>query len=118
MCGWRVERLAMMIPTAMISVRHVAIVLAVGALLWLWFDRQEAWETVAERDAVIALHNAQAEAQKAEAERKAHAWADAKRKADNGAVSLRKRVAWLQGQAPKGCEDASELIHAYRTQNK
>ena len=115
MCGWHVERLAMMIPS-MISVRHVVIVLAVGAILWLWFDRQEAWETVAERDAVIALHNAQAEAQKAEAERKAKAWADAKRKADNEAQSLRKRVAWLQGQAPKGCEDAASLIKAYRTQ--
>lgn len=108
----------MMIPISMISVRHVAIVLAVGALLWLWFDRQEAWETVAERDTVIALHNSQAAVHKAEAERKAKAWADAKRKADNEAVSLRKRVAWLQGQAPKGCEDATALIQSYRTQQK
>jgi len=56
----------------------------------------------------------QADMAAADAARKAAAYAEAKRKADNEAKHLQARIAWLQKQTPKGCEDAARIIHEYR----
>ena len=96
-------------PIEAIKVAALGFVLVYG---WhVWDSRQDALDKVASLEAQI---QAQADMAAADAERKAAADAEAKRKADNEAAHLRGRVAWLQKQTPKGCEDAARIIHEYR----
>ena len=96
-------------PIEAIKVAALGFVLVYG---WhVWDSRQDALDKVASLEAQI---QAQADMAAADAERKAAAYAKAKRKADNEAAHLRGRVAWLQKQTPKGCEDAARIIHEYR----
>ena len=96
-------------PIEAIKVAALGFVLVYG---WhVWDSRQDALDKVASLEAQI---QAQADMAAADAERKAAAYAEAKRKADNEAAHLRGRVAWLQKQTPKGCEDAARIIHEYR----
>ena len=90
-------------------------VAALGFMLvygwYVWDSRQDALERVTLLEAQI---QAQADMAAADEARKAAAYAEAKRKADNEAQHLQARVAWLQKQTPKGCEDAARIIHEYR----
>ncbi len=90
-------------------------VAAIGFMLvygwYVWDSRQDALERVTLLEAQIQV---QADMAAADAARKAAAYAEAKRKADNEARHLQARVAWLQKQTPKGCEDAARIIHEYR----
>lgn len=90
-------------------------VAVIGFLLvygwYIWDSRQDA---LAEVVALKAQIQAQADLAAADAARKAAAYAEAKRKADNEAAHLRGRVEWLRKQTPKGCEDAARLIDEYR----
>lgn len=90
-------------------------VAALGFMLvygwYVWDSRQDA---LAEVGRLTAQIQAQADMAADDAARKAAAYAEAKRKADNEAQHLQARVAWLQKQTPKGCEDAARIIHEYR----
>ena len=96
-------------PIEMLKVAAIGFVLVYG--WYVWDSRQDALERVTLREAQI---QAQADMAAADAARKAAAYAEAKRKADNEAKHLQARVAWLQKQTPKGCEDAARIIHEYR----
>lgn len=101
-----------MIRLSPIEVLKVALI---GFLLvygwYIWESRKDA---LAEVVALKAQIKAQADLAAADAARKAAAYAEAKRKADNEAAHLRGRVEWLRKQTPKGCEDAARLIDEYR----
>ena len=90
-------------------------VAAIGFLIvygwYIWDSRQDARAEVGRLTAQI---QAQADMAAADEARKAAAYAEAKRKADNEAAHLRGRVEWLRKQTPKGCADAAELIQEYR----
>lgn len=99
-------------------IQAVKVLLTTAALAfvtWLWWDRGHAHEIIKQQQALIAAHEAAGLAQKAEAERKSAAYTEAKRKSDNDAKHLLGRIAWLQKQTPKGCDDAAQIIHEYRT---
>ena len=90
----------------------LAAILAVLAYGWyIWDSRADA---LAEVGRLTAQIQAQADLAAADEARKAAAYAEAKRKADNEAAHLRGRVEWLRKQTPKGCADAAELIQEYR----
>jgi len=78
---------------------------------YVWDSRQDALERVTVLEAQIQV---QADMAAADSARKAAAYAEAKRKADNEAKHLQARIAWLQKQTPKGCADAARIIHEYR----
>jgi len=96
-------------PVEALKVAVIGFVLVYG--WYVWDSRQDALDKVASLEAQI---QAQADMAAADAARKAAAYAEAKRKADNEAKHLQARVAWLQKQTPKGCEDAARIIHEYR----
>ena len=96
-------------PVEALKVAAIGFVLVYG--WYVWDSRQDALERVASLEAQIQV---QADMAAADAARKAAAYAEAKRKADNEARHLQARVAWLQKQTPKGCEDAARIIHEYR----
>lgn len=96
-------------PVEMLKVAVIGFVLVYG--WYIWDSRQDA---LAEVVALKAQIQAQADLAAADAARKAAAYAEAKRKADNEAAHLRGRVEWLRKQTPKGCEDAARLIDEYR----
>ena len=96
-------------PVEALKVAVIGFVLVYG--WYIWDSRQDALERVTVLEAQI---QAQADMAAADAARKAAAYAEAKRKADNEARHLQARVAWLQKQTPKGCEDAARIIHEYR----
>lgn len=90
-------------------------VLLIGGLLiysaYIWESRKDALARVEQLEAQI---KAQADIAAQDAARKQAAYAEAKRKADNEALDLRRRVEWLRKQTPKGCADAAALIEEYR----
>jgi hypothetical protein len=96
-------------PVEALKVAAIGFVLVYG--WYIWDSRQDALERVTLLEARI---QAQADMAAADAARKASAYAEAKRKADNEAKHLQARVAWLQKQTPKGCADAARIIHEYR----
>lgn len=96
-------------PVEALKVAVIGFVLVYG--WYIWDSRQDALERVTVLEAQIQV---QADMAAADAARKAAAYAEAKRKADNEAKHLQARVAWLQKQTPKGCEDAARIIHEYR----
>ena len=96
-------------PVEALKVAAIGFVLVYG--WYVWDSRQDALERVTVLEAQI---QAQADMAAADAARKAAAYAEAKRKADNEAKHLQARVAWLQKQTPKGCADAARIIHEYR----
>jgi len=96
-------------PIEALKVAAIGFVLVYG--WYVWDSRQDALERVASLEAQIQV---QADMAAADAARKAAAYAEAKRKADNEAAHLRGRVEWLRKQTPKGCEDAARLIDEYR----
>jgi len=95
-----------------IEALNVAVIVFVLVYGWyIWDSRQDA---LAEVGRLTAQIQAQADLAAADEARKAAAYSEAKRKADNEAAHLRGRIAWLQKQTPKGCEDAARLIDEYR----
>jgi hypothetical protein len=96
-------------PIEALKVAVIGFVLVYG--WYIWDSRQDALERVTVLEAQI---KAQADIAAQDAARKQAAYAEAKRKADNEAQHLQARVAWLQKQTPKGCEDAARIIHEYR----
>jgi aminoglycoside phosphotransferase (APT) family kinase protein len=96
-------------PVEALKVAVIGFVLVYG--WYIWDSRQDALAKVVQLEDKIKL---QADMAAADAARKAAAYAEAKRKADNEAKHLQARVAWLQKQTPKGCEDAARIIHEYR----
>lgn len=96
-------------PIEALKVAVIGFVLVYG--WYIWESRKDA---LAEVVALKAQIKAQADLAAADAARKAAAYAEAKRKADNEAAHLRGRVEWLRKQTPKGCEDAARLIDEYR----
>ena len=96
-------------PIEALKVAVIGFVLVYG---WhIWESRKDA---LAEVVALKAQIKAQADLAAADEARKAAAYAEAKRKADNEAAHLRGRVEWLRKQTPNGCEDAARLIDEYR----
>jgi len=93
----------------MLKVAALGFVLVYG--WYIWDSRQDALASVVQLEDKIKL---QADMAAADAARKAAAYAEAKRKADNEAKHLQARVAWLQKQTPAGCQDAASLIREYR----
>ncbi len=96
-------------PVEALKVAAIGFVLVYG--WYVWDSRQDALERVTLLEAQI---QAQADMAAADAARKAAAYAEAKRKADNEAKHLQSRIAWLQKQTPAGCQDAASLIREYR----
>ncbi len=96
-------------PIGVLKVALIGFLLVYG--WYIWDSRQDA---LAEVVALKAQIKAQADIAAQDAARKQAAYAEAKRKADNEAQHLQARVAWLQKQTPKGCEDAARIIHEYR----
>lgn len=96
-------------PLEMLKVSAIGFALVYG--WYIWDSRQDA---IAEVIALKAKIKAQADIAAQDAARKQAAYAEAKRKADNEALDLRRRVEWLRKQTPKGCDDAARLIDEYR----
>jgi len=96
-------------PVEALKVAAIGFVLVYG--WYVWDSRQDALERVTVLEAQIQV---QADMAAADSARKAAAYAEAKRKADNEAKHLQARIAWLQKQTPKGCADAARIIHEYR----
>jgi len=96
-------------PVEALKVAVIGFVLVYG--WYVWDSRQDA---LAEVGRLTAQIQAQADLAAADEARKAAAYAEAKRKADNEAAHLRGRIAWLQKQTPAGCQDAARIIHEYR----
>lgn len=99
-------------PVEALKVAAIGFILVYG--WYVWDSRQDALERVTSLEAQI---QAQADMAAADAARKAAAYAEAKRKADNEAAHLRGRVEWLRKQTPKGCADAAELLEEYRSRS-
>lgn len=97
-------------PIELLKITALGFVLIYG--WYVWDSRQDALERIVYLEAQI---KSQADIAKSEADRKAAAFKEAKRKADNEAKHLQGRIAWLQKQTPKGCNDAARIIHEYRT---
>lgn len=96
-------------PVEMLKVAAIGFLIVYG--WYIWDSRQDA---LAEVGRLTAHIQAQADLAAADEARKAAAYAEAKRKADNEAAHLRGRIAWLQKQTPAGCQDAASLIREYR----
>jgi len=96
-------------PIEALKVAALGFVLVYG--WYVWDSRQDALERVTSLEAQI---QAQADMAAADAARKAAAYAEAKRKADNDAKDLLGRIAWLKKQQGKGCESAVSMLKEYR----
>ena len=96
-------------PIEALKVAVIGFVLVYG---WhIWESRKDA---LAEVVALKAQIKAQADLAAADEARKAAAYAEAKRKADNDAKDLLGRIAWLKKQQGKGCESAVSMLKEYR----
>ena len=96
-------------PIEMLKVAAFGFILVYG--WYVWDSRQNALDKVASLEAQIQV---QADMAAADAARKAAAYAEAKRKADNEAKDLLGRIAWLKKQNGKGCESAARVLREYR----